>query len=127
MSRLDVYPKKGEKFAVECDYYKRTKEALTLHYREIADSEGALYFKNIAAIIPADNQKSENQPTRFRVYLKGPAEVEIYAYTFEVNESDISFKQKRVEVTTQGSSVFGDQIDGIYIARSEVVGIIPLK
>jgi hypothetical protein len=114
MQEFNVYPKEGEKFSVEFQRFEMKENGFVLYDdRNEPSKEGYLSFENVAAIIP-DNQPEE-QMVCFLVYLKGqPKPAEVFACHFET-EPGISFKWQPD----------AEDIAGIYIARSEVVAIMP--
>jgi hypothetical protein len=132
MPTFKVYPKKGEIFTVQFDRFELKEKRFVLYNdvgREVSDNEGFLSFDNVAAILP-DKQTAKGR-IRFLIYLKGqrgephselPAFLEVYADAFEIGPN-ISFKWQQKDML--GKLFKEGSIEGIYIALSEVVAIMP--
>jgi hypothetical protein len=115
MRKFKVYPKDGENsFLVEMERFEMKGNSFVLYdERDESSKEGYLSYENVAAIIP-DHQLKEKMVC-FHVYLKGQSKpAEVYALYLET-EPDISFKW----------GLDSQAIIGIYVARSEVVAIMP--
>ena len=126
MQTFTVYPKEGETFPIHI--YKFEVSGSGEHFTLYDDSsnesyEGYLSFEDIAAIVP-DGLRERQGDICFLVYLKNRAEpLKIYANAFEDAAPSLVFKRHQKDIMRRPYDEY--TLDGIYIAVSEVIAVIP--
>jgi len=124
MSKFNVYPKKGDMFAIECYRFEYDENGFRLYDDgNSLSNEGFLSFEHVAAILPEKQSQAKNL-IHFQVYLKGrkePLEVMANAFNLEQRPS-VRFYAKGVFLNSAPTDV---EIQYLYIAISEVVAVIP--
>jgi len=124
ISKYNIYSKKGDMFALECYRFEYDESGFTLYDDGNSQSkEGFLSFEHVAAILP-EKQSQVKNAVHFEIYLKGrkdPLEVMAHAFNLEQPPS-VRFYVRDVFVGSDPNDV---EIQGIYIAISEIVAIIP--
>jgi hypothetical protein len=112
-----VYFKNGEILTFKFLRFEYDEEQFIIYdSKDSAASDAFLSFKPVAAIIPVEQQENEYWYT---VYLKSGNSFEVSADRFIMGDKiNVSFFW---ENTPQPDV----EVDNIYVARSEVVAIIP--
>lgn len=133
MQSFDIYPKKGDKFALEFHHFElRASEFVLYNDLHKESRAGYVSLENIAAVIPANLPEIRSrlhydaEPITFCVYLKGrkPEDpIQITAFVCDASQPpSVKFFWKLFNVNK-----FEDQLlPNIYVATSEVVAIMPL-
>lgn len=124
--KFHIYPKEGERFEADLRKFEinASGDGFTLHddANQIT-KEGYLSFYNVAAIIPVTLQKQDDMIT-FLVHLRDKDNpLEIFAHAFDVVGPVLTFLWQRTDM--MGTILQEAPIDGIYIALSEVISILP--
>jgi hypothetical protein len=132
MREFTIYPKKGESFDVTCERFETKSDCFILYNSFDRESaEAFLSFNDVAAIVPRDHSAKSasinypDGPICFLVYLRDkPTPVKIFAHAFKLED------QVRVGFFGQRKDITGNLIDewpiaDVYIAKSEVVAIVP--
>jgi hypothetical protein len=123
MQTFNVYPKKGEPFQIRCERFEVEDNSFILYNDagKPSPDQSLLSFENIAAIIPEQTQAE--RMIRFLVYLKRQKEpAEVFAQGFAA-EPEITFLLYKTD--TIGEILLNHPIQGIYIAKEEVIAIVP--
>src|SRR5689334_8233827 len=117
MAKLIVYPKTGNRFFLTSGNPQRKETGFA--FSDVGGGvEGFIYFENVAAVIDADkNQKSDDMPNLFHVYLKElepgqPRVVDIHAYSFKADCSEIVFKRGQQNKEIVGRNLEDTIIEG---------------
>lgn len=122
MKQFNVYPKRGESFAIGCKRFSFESDHFVVYDSADEPSDnGFLSFENIAAICIADQWRPRLDDVRsFQIYLKGRTEpIVIFAHYFKTDAlQGVGF----FWINIRGEDV---KIENIYIALSEVVAILP--
>jgi hypothetical protein len=123
MRKFTVYPKEGKEFPIEAFKFEPTADGFILYdYGERPTTDGFLSINNIAAIIPEGVSEERERMICFLVHLKDRPAFKVYAHSFDT-EPAVSFKYHHQE--SYGAAVSKREVEGIYIALSEVVAIVP--
>lgn len=133
-NKFKVYPKNGKMFILICERFEARENSFVLYdWGNLESNEGILCFTEIAAIIP-ETQREGGQATpliHFSVYLKdsfrlrdNEEQIEVLAHAFKIDqESGIAFFGQ--ERGAEDKVINEWPIEGIYIALSELIAIIP--
>lgn len=124
ISKHNVYPKKGDMFALECYRFEYDESGFRLYDDgNSLSKEGFLSFEHVAAILP-ETQSQVKNAIQFQVYLKGRKEpLEVMANAFDLErQPSVRFYAKDIFYGSKPNDV---EIQGLYIAISEVVAIVP--
>lgn len=121
MRKFTVYPKEGKEFSLQAFKFEPTTDGFVLYdYGEKPTADGFLSLHNVAAIIP--DGLPEKDMRCFLVHLKDRPPFKVFAHSFEIQPT-VSFKYHHKE--SYGAPVSKREVEGIYIALSEVVAIVP--
>ena len=125
MQNFHVYPKKGEPFTILIEKFSRSGDRfLVYNYADQPSNDGFLASEHIAAIVPENPLRRPSTGLMrdafdFRVYLRSGKQFDINADSCDPTGSDTI---KFFVVTRSGGNA---EIEGIYVAPSEVVAIMP--
>jgi len=125
MRKYTVYPKEGKEFKIEAHKYEATPDGFVLYdYAERPTTDGFLSLHNVAAIIPegVSEERERERMICFLIHLKDRPAFKVFAHSFD-SEPAVSFKYHHKE--SYGAPVSKREVEGIYIALSEVVAIVP--
>jgi hypothetical protein len=119
-----VYSKEGSAFDVKMARFEVQDDKIVLvDEMGKASSEGFLSFDAIAAIVPL-TQKDKNTLC-FNVHLKGKGQVaKVHAGAFDMSDGkNVKFVYRQYDMMGKVANEW--PVENIYVALSEVVGIIP--
>jgi hypothetical protein len=126
MQTFHIYPKNGKMFEAQMYDFKLNETGDDLILCDDSNKPSKEYylpFENVAAIVP-DNPRQETGDICFLVYMKEQSEpIKVYASTFEALPSTLVFKRHQKDV--RGNPFNEYDLDGIYIAPSEVIAVLP--
>jgi hypothetical protein len=123
LRKFTVYPKEGKEFTIECDHFEvRDGQFILFNDARQESNEGFLSVAQIAAIMP--ERQDEKYAIRFEVYLRDKPPIPVFAHAFDLTQGP-GVKFSRQEKDMRGAVINEWPLDGIYIALSELVAIVP--
>src|ERR1051326_8050089 len=126
MQTFTIFPKEGEPF--EAQIYKIEVSKTTGYFSLYDDAgkesyDGYLSSDDIAAIIPKPQHEYQGDIC-FLVYLRNRSEpLKVYASTFRVSDPGLVFGRHKQDIMRRPYDEY--TLEGIYIATSEVIAVIP--